>query len=287
MKRLKNNICIACIVLGALGLILSGCENSLLQPPVEPEPESESGTLTITVPSLAPVLQEKAGRDASASAFLGADIVYVELRDAGDIVIDSAYVDNQLNDPAVTFYDNSMGYGVAKMEDVPPGYGYMLYSYIENVNVEGYTTGTYTVTGTYGPFQILANTTNHAVIINTPANPTALTDGSWSQIYTTATHGENWFSVTTGASDSGLYIQTDSYANSNPLGYDADFDLFVYDDQGFLIGYSYEFSDGDPNTPESESLAIETYRPVLPNTTYYIGVYAWVGGDFDVWVDSY
>ena len=63
-------------------------------------------------------------------------------------------------------------------------------------------------------------------------------------------------------------------------------DLYVFDANGMQIASSAFSSDGDEATDDTESISIEDVTTVQPNSTYYVGIYGWVGGDFEMYYDA-
>ena len=262
MNRINRSFATVFILVAA-AVLFAACQNAFVG-----ESGAAPGSIVINIPRFSSVIQSN--RNISAKAYLVADRVELELRDIGGTLVDSH-----------TIFGSSVG-----SWDIPPGTDYTLSAFIYNESRVASTQ--HVVEGSFGPFDIGSYQTVDATITAFPNAPVALVDNTTSAMFTENTGGEQWFTAATGPDDDSLYVVINSYASSNTdvPQVDADFDLYVYGPDGLQIDYVALNSDTNIETGDSESLLVEDTVPVLPNSIYYIGVYAWRGGDFDVMFDA-
>lgn len=287
MKLIRNRRnCFSILALATsftLLLGLSSCHTGIAPSSVTDE-EDTTATLSITIPNMAPWVQKEADSgDFKPKAWLINDAVEFQLYD-----MEMNLVTYFIEEPGVdTYYDWA----------VPPG-EYYLYTWIYNYNSTDWIDyGEASVFGAYPSQPDLWNPTNSftvaagqslsVTVTNYPTAPVEILNSTASAEFLEATEGEKWFTVTTGSSDTWMYIDAGSYSADGVI--DADMDLYLFGPGGLFITSSEEWSDGDPSTSDLEAIDSEvagTAFTVIPGATYYVAVYAYEGGYFDLYFQS-
>jgi hypothetical protein len=275
-------------------LVLSSCEMGTGPQGVLEESE-DLATLTIAVPNIAPWLQEKfESQDMTTKAWLYGDSIGFGIFDTDNILVDSIYTSLQFQP----------GDGLPSTQvtawEIPPG-TYYLYCFVWNYSSQLYITtdtgsgGEASVWGIYPaeqpdrdnptvPFTVSEGDNLSVTITNFPAVPTDIANDDWpaTATYFEEDYGEKWFSFTTGPTDDYLYVDVTSYSPDGII--DPDLDLYLFGPDGVLLAISDAYPDGDPVTDEVEFIDSDTLGFIVdPNSTYYVGVYAFDGADFEVY----
>lgn len=251
MKRNLPKIITALILVLSIMAGFSGCENPTQPDPSDPGTDTGggdlqnpgTGTLSVSIPTVAPWLDELFSADSGGAGFDGSRAFAV----AGRVVLsvyDSA--SNLVGTPEEftpgTFADE----GLTRTMELAVGTGYTLDVDIYN-DYESATDPT--VTGTSAAFDISEGQTTDVTVTCTPASPTELTLGAGTTSFTqtnhvvdaessiTATGGETWISFTAPANGSVMF--TVDIPDTLAIG------IALYDAQGMpASGLNSRESDG-------------------------------------------
>jgi hypothetical protein len=208
------------------------------------------GSVTLSIPRFAAgVMTGKEPRDAAASAYLAADEVYVEVLDADSNIVESDYV--------------YAGVTVT-LSPIPAGDGYTVNTVIYNTAGDDYPNPS--VHGSSGTFSVLPGIATDVTVTNYPFNPVELTEGVASVLDYLATGGEKWYSFVAPSGSTAIDLTVDS----------GDLDLHVYGPDGIKIT---ESMNGGLTT---DSVTIATN----PGDEYYIGVFGYSAGNYQVLFES-
>ncbi len=277
----------------ALFITLSSCEMGTEPQAIFDENEA-TATLQITVPNMAPWLKEKfEAQDMTAKAWLYGDSIGFGIFDTGMNLVDSIYTSFQFQ-PGTALPSSQI-----TAWEIPAG-TYYLYSFVWNYSSQLYLTtdtgsgGDASVWGIYPeqpdrdnptvPFTVSGGDNLSVTITNFPNAPTVIANNVWpaAAVYYEGDYGEKWFSFTTGPSDNYIYVDVTSYTLDGVI--DPDVDLYLFGPDGVLLAVSDNYPDGVLATDDVEYLDSDYDGfTVYPNSTYYVGVFAWDGCDFEVY----
>ena len=290
-KTIRKHIGILVSGVFVMLIALSSCEMGIEPQEIVNESE-QTATLTITVPRVAPWIADKfETENMTAKAWIYADQVAFGLFDADWNLVDRY-------DVLTWQYQPETGLPSSQVTDweIPAG-TYYLYCYIWNEYSQLYidTGGDSSVWGIYPEqpnrdvptqmFTVSGGESLSVTITNFPTAPTDIPQDVWpaTATYYEGVYGEKWFAFTTGPSDAFLYVDVTSYSTDGITNPDAG--LFLFGPDGVFLAKK-DFYAGDYPTALEELEYIrsdEAGFTVLPNSTYYVGVYAWGDIDFEMY----
>lgn len=180
MKRIIGNVIIASLL-----VLLAGCFQSTISiEGPEPEPEIETGSLSINLPSIAPWLRSINPDTTAARAYLYATSVKVVVLSGSTIVWQKTQSLSLTNtDGSSTSLQNLTG--------IPAGTGYTVWVYIYNSVVSSSNS---VVRGSKEGIDILNGETTNAEIVCLPSSSSALTANITYSV-TLAEYGEKWYQL--------------------------------------------------------------------------------------------
>lgn len=229
----------------ALVLLLSfSCENSMVLKETTDHSNGEITINTFTFTALDrytdPDELPDETNSPSSRALLVSDQVELYLFNSSGNLVDTVFI------TSTTSYS---GWSVNS------GSGYYIEAYIYNTDVSSATPVVYGISDT---FSVTSNTNTNVSITCIPYSPTSLAVDMTSINYTLNATGEKWFSTTIPSAPATVSITSLTGSDTG---------LYVFDDQGSLIG-------------ASDSVATTDTVSIDNAGDYYFGVLEYSGGDF-------